>query len=323
MSPVWCAENTEKEKEILMSKFLEAIKKARAKARGTTDVPFDHFEDNIFGNKMREDYFEMFNRGDGEELRSKACAAHSSSMLAYNFFHWISTDNHFEYYDTVYNRVFFEVRIPTISKSPAPANMDIVLISENEKKWLMLESKFTEYFHRSSREMINLSHGYFTPHRYLFADQDEAIRTCNLVKYWNHKADPHGKQSKSEYYDGIKQQLCHLIAIKNIMLPSGRIQVEAKVKEYNPGLERMPEHIHFRTILFDPPKVFEKEYAAYTAYKNLCNDFCDSVAVKGVCPKTVTVGVTTYSEVWIKMKPQIHNKELYMFLTDRYMSLKQ
>ncbi|MBQ7190971.1 MAG: hypothetical protein IJR99_16325 [Kiritimatiellae bacterium] len=309
-----------------MSKFLEAVKKARTRVIGSTDVQFERFvtyEDNIFGNKMRADYIEMFNRGDGEELKSKACAAHSSSMLAYNFFHWISADNMFEYEDTVYNRVFFEVRIPTISKSPAPANMDIVLVSENKKKWLMLESKFTEYFHKSFREMINLSHGYFIPHRYLFADQDEAIRTCNLVEYWNRKVDPHGEEFKSGYYDGIKQQLCHLIAIKNIMLPSGMAQVEAKVKKYNPGLERMPEYIDFKTILFDPPKVevFKKEYDAYADYEKLCEDFCVSVVEKGACPKTVTVGVTTYSEVWAKMKSQIHNIELCRFLADRYMSL--
>ena len=50
-------------------------------------------DDNIFPEKMNDRFVKMFRNGSGKELSGKALAVHSSSMLAFNFFHWISEEN--------------------------------------------------------------------------------------------------------------------------------------------------------------------------------------------------------------------------------------
>ena len=72
--------------EKLIDKIKERVDKSDVKANGY----FYDFRKNVFTGKMDETYISMFLKGDGSELVSKACAPHSSSMLAYNFFHWIN-----------------------------------------------------------------------------------------------------------------------------------------------------------------------------------------------------------------------------------------
>jgi hypothetical protein len=87
----------------------------------------------------------MFDNGSGGELRSKAEAVHSSSMLGYNFFHWVP-ENPLSIDEITYTRVFFEVKMKVFSNT-TPANMDILLIGEQNgrTKLLFIESKFLEY----------------------------------------------------------------------------------------------------------------------------------------------------------------------------------
>ncbi len=56
------------------------------------DSYFYDFRQNIYGGTMKEEIQKMFLKGDGNELVSKACAVHSSSMLGYNFFHWVAKE---------------------------------------------------------------------------------------------------------------------------------------------------------------------------------------------------------------------------------------
>ena len=272
---------------------------------------FTKYTQNVYGNKMCKKHVAMFDSGSGKELKTKATAVYSSSMLAYNFFHWISSETTFRYEDVVYNEVFFEIKIPTISKSPAPANLDIVLVSEDKSTWLLLESKFTEHFHPSSYQMTNLSNGYFDLSRYLFESQIDAKRIVQLVKEWNEK----GKKDDTQYYDGIKQLLCHLIAILNLKKPSPRNKILEKVQKLNPGIEELPQKVILRTILFSPNSVY-KEYVASKAYENLCKQFYDSA--RNAYPD-LDVGVITYSEMWGKMASQIKDQNLIAYLTDRYL----
>ena len=105
---------------------------------------FCDFHNNIFEGKMSEEFVKMFMEGDGSELVSKACAVHSSSMLGYNFFHWISDETpltiEFENNQIVsYTKVMFEVKM-RVFKGKTPANMDIVLTNE-KSDILFIESK--------------------------------------------------------------------------------------------------------------------------------------------------------------------------------------
>ena len=118
---------------------------------------FYDFRKNVFTGKMDETYISMFLEGDGSELVSKACAPHSSSMLGYNFFHWINEEHKLtitfnDKKEITYNEVLFEVKIPVL-KGKKEANMDIVLRNNKTGEWLFIESKFTEYLNRGKFEM--------------------------------------------------------------------------------------------------------------------------------------------------------------------------
>ena len=302
--------------------FIEALcERSQHVNRDDLDKSFHFtcFKQNIYNGNMAKDHFAMFNAGSGNELKKKATAVHSSSMLAYNFFHWISPRTPFTYDGTDYNKVVFEVKIPTINKSRAPANMDVVLVSEDKTKWLMLESKFTEYCSRSNREMLNLSHGYFDLCRYYFRQQtDEVNKLVELVRDWYERA--RNATNETQYYDGIKQQLCHLIAIKNLTIPVTGTVVADYCRFHNKFLEEEVgklKTIEFKTLLFDPLEEFRNERKAYDDYSELCNCLWSSYCVlfPNGAPRT---GVVTYSQIWNAMSKQIKDAGLGDFLEDRY-----
>ena len=88
--------------------------------------------------------FDAATSGDGNEKR-RILTLHSSALLAFLCFndvanHPISIDG------TVYDEVMFEVKNDVIDASLGkPSNIDVLLMGENRKKLLFLESKFTEY----------------------------------------------------------------------------------------------------------------------------------------------------------------------------------
>ena len=305
----------------MTSKFLTALSASRfINKTSLKNYHFkaDDYTQNVFGHEMSENHVAMFDSGSGKELKTKATAVYSSSMLAYNFFHWISPKVTFKYGETIYDKVVFEVKIPTISKSPAPANMDVVLVSKDKSKWLLIESKFTEYVHRSAREMLNLSLGYLYQDRYFFNVKSQNADIVRLVKDWYDKASQDSKDvKKKKYYDGIKQLLCHIIAMKNLMDPSAHSAIEKKFLSQNQFLTREEFHelktIEFITLIFDPLSNFE-EHNAYVEYKSLCEDF-------GVTAKNIfsSFDVVTYSQMWNRMEDQIDDCKLREYLRDRYM----
>ena len=305
----------------MTSKFLTALSASRFINK--TSLKNYHFKDddyaqNVFGHKMCENHVAMFDGGSGKELKTKATAVYSSSMLAYNFFHWISPEVTFKYGETIYDKVVFEVKIPTISKSPAPANMDVVLVSKDKSKWLLIESKFTEYVHRSAREMLNLSLGYLDQDRYFFNAKSQNADIVRLVKDWYGKASQGSKDvKKKKYYDGIKQLLCHIIAMKNLMDPSAHSAIEKKFLSQNQFLTRDEFHevktIEFITLIFDPLQNFE-EHDAYVDYKSLCEDFEEMA--RNIFS---SFDVVPYSQMWNRMEGQIDDCKLREYLRDRYM----
>ena len=111
---------------------------------GIVDV-FHIAERDLFCTK-----YKMAVSGDGNES-AKITTMHSSSLCALLFFYNISPDNPFTI-DLITNRGLrsvtfttsvFEYKSPVLNKA---SNMDVVLISEDRKVVLFLESKFSEYY---------------------------------------------------------------------------------------------------------------------------------------------------------------------------------
>ncbi|MBQ8702783.1 MAG: hypothetical protein IJ524_00215 [Bacteroidales bacterium] len=160
-------------------------------------------------------FYRMFDAGKGSELKPskvagkdippKACAVHSSSMLAYNFFHWISKEHPFRFSDgKTYDKVYFEVKMPVLKSHPqSPANMDVMLVSDDCHSVLCFESKLSEYTKHGDADFKSAyleRKNYYNNH---FVD--------DFVKYVK------GFENKAHSYnDGMTQMVRHLIAITNL-----------------------------------------------------------------------------------------------------------
>ena len=195
-----------------MESLLEALKKGRINEGQTINDNgyFDTYKDNIFGGKMETRFQKMFDEGSGGELHSKAEAVHSSSMLSYNFFHWIDENHTFTWENIEYNQVLFEVKMKTIKGSNAPACMDVVLIDKKKENLLFIESKFTEY---TEAKKFKLSESYRDSNKWFY--DKEKIDWNEIINYATEAS------KEKNYNEGIKQIITHLFGIHNLLYVKG------------------------------------------------------------------------------------------------------
>ena len=215
------------------------------------------YSENVFYGG-REDlthgkFHDMFMAGDGHELEdytdskgvfhlAHAKSIYSSSMLAYNFFHWISKEQPLVYHSITYDKVYFEVKIPVLARntddSPnhSPANMDVVLISDDCKTMFCIESKYTEHTHHCRAEFAD---AYFK-HSCYYAGNPFVPSFFRMALRYNEK--------HNGYFAGIKQNVSHLIGLSNIKYDADAL---AWFKGNNPYIEaEVMEHIDSATDIF-------------------------------------------------------------------------
>ena len=210
----------------------------------------------IFGiNESARGLFEAATSGDGNE-KPRILTRHSSSLLAFLCFNDVA--NHPITIDgIVYDEVMFEVKNDVIDASLGkPSNIDVLLMGENRKKLLFLESKFTEY----------LSGGkvFLSPDRYkyfyeLLSEKLELpfIASFDKVKHKPNKSHSEPfeteeyclktKERTSEYLGGIKQAFSHLLGIA-----TGPAKKQTKGNEdYTRSLLENADEIKFASIVFN------------------------------------------------------------------------
>lgn len=224
---------------------------------------FNRVEEGIYQHSILVKHAMMFKKGSGSELDdsgetpAKAKAIDSSSMLSYNFFHWISEECPLSLFDVEYTRVYFEVRLKTLKSSNAPANIDVVLVDKENKNALFIESKFLEYL---KNEKADFSDKYKSQNNYFVAKRCKNL--IELVEKYNGNSE--------KYYGGIKQNICHIIALSN--LEDEKAREYARVK--NPGLENIFKanvSYKFINLIYDPGLVTAKE--KYDNYVDLLKEF--------------------------------------------------
>ena len=169
---------------------------------------FTDYNDNLY-EPMSCEHKKMFEGASGNELKdkvypAKAKAIDSSSMLSYNFFRFIDDDHIVVINKIRYNRCLFEIKLPTLKTSNAAANIDVVLISEDEETILFIESKFLEYLDNDSTK---LPKSYINESSF-YCDNKENSALIDLCSQYVVK--------KSHYNYGIKQNTCHIVGISNI-----------------------------------------------------------------------------------------------------------
>ena len=267
---------------------------------------FFDFRQNIFGGTMDENFIKMFLNGDGNELVSKACAVHSSSMLGYNFFHWISKNNpltlKFEDKTIEYTKVLFEVKIPVLKRSRS-ANMDIVLTNDNNDI-LFIESKFLEYLNLGK---FDISDTY----------KREGAYYCN-GKNWCTFISSLKTSEKKQYWGGIKQEICHLIGLTNWINEKTTIE---DVK-FDKGKD-----IRFINLVFEPNEQYE-EHEDFKKYRNLYYHLHEELQnyhlheepqKKGLIPDDIKMSFKSYSDLWSDISDCV-SEELKAYLYNRYMN---
>ena len=229
--------------------------------------------------EMRE-LFKSATGGDGDE-KSKILTLHSSSLLAFLCFYDLS--NHpITIDETEYNEVMFEVKNDVINASLGkPSNIDVLLMGENRKKLLFLESKFTEYL---SGGKVFLSPDRYKDFYELLSEKLELpfIASFDKVKHKPNKSHSEPfeteeyclktKERTSEYLGGIKQAFSHLLGIAtgpaNKQLPEN--------ESYKMSLLENAEEIRFATIVFNCDNDKFKKYD--DLYKSV---FENSDVIKG------------------------------------------
>lgn len=273
-----------------------------------------HFYDfrlNIFGQKMDQYFIDMFLKGDGNELSAKACAVHSSSMLGYNFFHWVKENPvsiHWKDGDVRYDKVLFEVKMRVLNGRSNPANMDIVLTNENGD-YLFIESKFTEY--TNTKNKFEIAEAYQDKKRYLVeidnCNQRWAQYISSLLK--NDKNNAIDASMKGQYWEGVKQEISHMIALTNWV--NGNGIGEDKTIMYKGG------NIRFINLVFDPNRDYE-EFGSFDNYMQRYDELYKDLKNKGLIPRNLFTGFMTYSQMWDLMKTQM-KPDLRSYLWNHYM----
>ena len=255
---------------------LNAYAKQQANSELLDKSHFYDFRQNIFGGQMPSKFQQMFIAGDGGELTAKACAVHSSSMLGYNCFHWIEQyplSIEWEKGKTIrYDQVCFEEKMAVLVGTK-PANMDVVL-RNSKGDVLFIESKFLEYV---GSQRFKLSPTYNNERKY-FTYGTEWV---DFISHLNTSAP-------QQYWDGIKQEICHLIAITNWM----QQKTDVGGIWYN-GIG----DVRFINLVFEPNKEYE-ESERYLAYKERYEELHKALAEKRMIPKDLHMQFMSYSDMW-------------------------
>lgn len=298
-----------------MNKINDALNQYAASAAGGNKGLLDesHFYDfrqNIFEGEMDIDFIDMFLNGDGNELAAKACAVHSSSMLGYNFFHWVK-DNpviiRWGDIDICYDKVLFEVKMRVLKGRSNPANMDIVLTNAIGD-YLFIESKFLEY---TNTKKFKIADAYTLERRYWVEEENINERWSNYVASLVNKDKTNclDVSMKSQYWEGIKQEISHMIAITNWLNGHG-IGKDNNII-YKGG------NIRFINLVFDPNHSFD-EYGSFENYMHRYNELYKDLDKNGLIPKNLITGFMTYSQMWDLMKEQL-SSDLRSYLWNHYM----
>ena len=283
---------------------METLKEALRDGFSCTDKGYvDSYKENIFQHQMPVNFQEMFDNGSGGELRSKAEAVHSSSMLGYNFFHWVP-ENPLSIDEITYTRVFFEVKMKVFSNT-TPANMDILLIGEQNgrTKLLFIESKFLEYLE---------------PRPYKLSDRYKS--TPDWSSFLEEVDKLIGK-SNCKYKAGIKQGVSHLFALSNLAEDDAFDYFNNENRLNITGIQN--EDIRFINLIFEPSTNYDNEHTCFEKYRDL---YCDFIDIVEKCNHIkVKPEFLTYTKLWNEIEQQIKdaNEDLHQYLYHRYMRYAQ
>lgn len=179
----------------------------------------------LFGIKNPDLFKEKFAQsisGSGQELK-RIATLHSSSLCTLLFFYNVSEENPYiaeikgTKYIFTYSRFEYQ---NTVIQGRNPSNIDVVLIgrdgSSDTPVVLFLESKFSEYYERTARQ-LKIASAYLENNYGKSLYAKASLDKMGLyIKEYDGQENFILRSEETFYLDGIKQMISHYIGIRNL-----------------------------------------------------------------------------------------------------------
>lgn len=201
-------------------------------------------EQNLLPGVRMEQFVEDLQQGDGNELKMKFCAAHSSTALAINCFAWFRDNSRLSQLSllgkTGARDLRFERKCPIFTAGTAP-HLDVWV--EYEQETIAVESKLTEYFKKTQPKFSKAYEGLAPP---------GLSEPC----WWN--LYQQSKQSEPSYLDRA-QLLKHYFGLRKFQQQ-----------------ERFPGQVTLLYLFWEPTNWIQIE--ACRAHRREAQEFSEAVA---------------------------------------------
>lgn len=240
--------------------------------------------------------------------------------IARDFFEWVSAERPITLNGSSYDKVYFDVKFPVFAKTTdgqpynQPANMDVVLISDDCLAMQCITSCHTEHMHKQA---ANFADAYFKPSCYYKGNLYRASFLRQALRY-NEKANG--------FFDGVQQNISLLLGITNILHDADAL---AWFKANNPFIEsevlaqiNQNTEIIFTNLLYYCPEIGTNIYgdihAKEKSYPYLLGELLfDHLQCALDEPLLLSRFITTYPELFAEIQSQMPNG-LAEYLDNKY-----
>ena len=240
--------------------------------------------------------------------------------IARDFFGWISAERPITLNGSSYDKVYFDVKFPVFAKTTdgqpynQPANMDVVLISDDCLAMQCITSCHTEHMHKQA---ANFADAYFKPSCYYKGNLYRASFLRQALRY-NEKANG--------FFAGVQQNISLLLGITNILHDADAL---AWFKANNPFIEsevlaqiNQNTEIIFTNLLYYCPEIGTNIYgdihAEEKSYPYLLGALLfDHLQCALDEPLLLSRFITTYPELFAEIQSQMPNG-LAEYLDNKY-----
>lgn len=240
--------------------------------------------------------------------------------IARDFFGWVNQEHPLTLNDLTYDKVYFDIKFPVFAKTTdgqpynQPANMDVVLISDDCLAMQCITSCHTEHMHKQA---ANFADAYFKPSCYYKGNPYRASFLRQALRY---------NEQGNGFFAGVQQNISLLLGITNIMHDESAL---AWFKANNPFIE--PEvlaqinqntEIIFTNLLYYCPEIGTDIYgdihAEEKTYPYLLAEFLfDHLQNNLDEPLLLSRFITTYPELFAEIQSQMPNG-LAEYLDNKY-----
>ena len=240
--------------------------------------------------------------------------------IARDFFGWISAEHPLTLNGLTYDKVYFDIKFPVFAKTTdgqpcnQPANMDVVLISDDCLAMQCITSCHTEHMHKQA---ANFADAYFKPSCYYKGNPYRASFLRQALRY---------NEQANGFFAGIKQNISHIIGITNILHDADAL---AWFKANNPFIEsevlaqiNQNTEIIFTNLLYYCPEIGTDIYgdihAEEKSYPYLLGELLfDHLQCALDEPLLLSRFITTYPELFAEIQSQMPNG-LAEYLDNKY-----